>query len=365
MYKPDYLMMTPGPSIVRQNVMERRAEFFGNPDLDEDFFKFYDKLAEKTAKIFGCKKESMIFMSGEGMVGLDSACASLTEPGDRVLVIENGLFGAGFADMVKSYGGETVTLSFDTKRKIDIEKVKEFLEKDSNFKFATVVHCDTPTGVLNDVKEICRLLKSKGILTVVDTVAAIGGEHFNAEEFGADIALGGSQKCFSAPPGITMLSVSDDAWEAIKNRKTPIASFYCNLSYWENCVEKKLFPYTMPSSDLMGFDTAVDNILEEGIENLVERHNKTAEYCREGIKKLGLKLYLEDDFASTVTAFYVPDGFTVNGFIKKLKDEYKIFIGGSYGPYADKVLRIGHMGESAKIEYIEKTLTAIKNILGK
>ena len=225
MYKPDYLMMTPGPSIVRQNVMERRAEFFGNPDLDEDFFKFYDKLAEKTAKIFGCKKESMIFMSGEGMVGLDSACASLTESGDRVLVIENGLFGAGFADMVKPYGGEPVTLSFDTKRKIDIEKVKEFLEKDSNFKFATVVHCDTPTGVLNDVKEICRLLKSKGILTVVDTVAAIGGEHFNAEEFGADIALGGSQKCFSAPPGITMLSVSDDAWKAIKNRKTPIASF--------------------------------------------------------------------------------------------------------------------------------------------
>ena len=331
MYKPDYLMMTPGPSIVRQNVMERRAEFFGNPDLDEDFFKFYDKLAEKTAKIFGCKKESMIFMSGEGMVGLDSACASLTEPGDRVLVIENGLFGAGFADMVKPYGGEPVTLSFDTKRKIDIEKVKEFLEKDSNFKFATVVHCDTPTGVLNDVKEICRLLKSKGILTVVDTVAAIGGEHFNAEEFGADIALGGSQKCFSAPPGITMLSVSDDAWEAIKNRKTPIASFYCNLSYWENCVEKKLFPYTMPSSDLMGFDTAVDNILEEGIENLAERHHKTAKYCREGLKKLGLKLYLEDDFSSTVTAFYVPDGFTVNEFIKKLKDEYKIFIGDHTG----------------------------------
>ena len=113
MYKPDYLMMTPGPSIVRENVMERRAEFFGNSDLDEDFFLFYDKLAEKTAKIFGCNKKNMIFMSGEGMVGLDSACASLTEPGDRVLVIENGLFGAGFADMVKPYGAVPVTLSFE------------------------------------------------------------------------------------------------------------------------------------------------------------------------------------------------------------------------------------------------------------
>lgn len=365
MYKPDYLMMTPGPSIVRENVMKRRAEFFGNSDLDEDFFIFYDKLAEKTAKIFGCKKENMIFMSGEGMVGLDSACASLAEPGDRVLVIENGLFGAGFADMVKPYGAIPVTLSFDTKRKIDIEKVKEFLEKDSDFKFATVVHCDTPTGVLNDVKEICQLLKSKGIITVVDTVAAIGGEYFNAEEFGADIALGGSQKCFSASPGITMLSVSDDAWKVIKNRKTPIASFYCNLSYWDKCVENRLFPYTMPSSDLMGFDVAVDNMLEEGIDNLIERHHKTAEYCREELKKLGLKLYMEEDFSSTVTAFYVPEGFTVNSFIKELKEKYKIFIGGSYGPYANTVLRIGHMGESAKIEYVEKTISAIKDMLKK
>lgn len=365
MYKPDYLMMTPGPSIVRENVMKRRAEFFGNSDLDEDFFIFYDKLAEKTAGIFGCKKSNMVFMSGEGMVGLDSACASLTEPGDRVLIIENGLFGAGFADMVTPYGGTAVTLSFDTRKEIDVEKVKEFLEKDSNFKFATVVHCDTPTGVLNNVKEICQLLKAKGILTVVDTVAAIGGEYFNAEEFGADIALGGSQKCFSAPPGITMLSVSDDAWKAIKNRKTPIPSFYCNLSYWDNCVENRLFPYTMPSSDLMGFDTAVDNILEEGIENLVKRHYETAEYCREELKKLGLKLYLENGFSSTATAFYVPEGFTVKEFIKKLKDEYKIFIGGSYGPYADKLLRIGHMGESAKKEYIEKTISAIKDMLKK
>ena len=218
---------------------------------------------------------------------------------------------------------------------------------------------------LNNVKDICRALKSKGILTVVDTVAAIGGEYFNAEEFGADIALGGSQKCFSAPPGITMLSVSDDAWKVIKNRKTPIASFYCNLSYWENCVEKRLFPYTMPSSDLMGFDTAVDNILAEGIENIIERHHKTAEFCRNELKKLGLKLYMEDSFSATVTAFYVPEGYTPMEFIKKLKDEYKIFIGGSYGEYADKILRIGHMGESAKPEYIERTVSAIKNILKK
>lgn len=365
MYKPDYLMMTPGPSIVRENVMKKRMEFFGNSDLDEDFFIFYDKLAEKTAKIFGCDKSNMIIMNGEGMVGLDSACASLTEPGDKVLIIENGLFGKGFADMVAPYGGIPTIFSSDTKRKIDIEKLKKFLDKKNDFKFATLVHCDTPTGVLNDVKEVCKILKEKGIMTVVDTVAAIGGEKFDVKDFGVDIALGASQKSFSAPSGLTMLSVSDTAWKAIKNRKTPIASFYCNLSYWGNCVENRLFPYTMPASDLMGFDVAVDNILEEGIDNLVERHHKVAQYCRNELKKLGLKLYLDSNFASTVTAFYVPEGFTVKEFIEKLKKEYKILIGGSYGEYADKILRIGHMGESAKIEYIEKTILAIKDILKK
>ena len=135
MYNPNYLMMTAGPTMVRKNVMEKRSEFFGNPDIDDDFFKFYDELREKTSKIFGCSKSNIVIMSGEGMVGLDSACASLCEKGDRVLIIENGLFGAGFADLVRPYGATPVTLSFDSKNKIDVKKVEEFLEKDSNFKF--------------------------------------------------------------------------------------------------------------------------------------------------------------------------------------------------------------------------------------
>ncbi len=365
MYNPEYLMMTAGPTMVRENVMQKRAVFFGNPDIDDNFFKFYDVLREKTSKIFGCSKSNIVFMSGEGMVGLDSACASLTEKGDRVLIIENGLFGAGFADLVKPYGGETTIFHCNTKNKIDFEKLKNFLEIDNNFKFATVVHCDTPTGVLNDIEPICKLLKSKGILTVVDTVAAIGGEFFNMNKYGVDIALGGSQKVFSAPPGLTILAISNDAWKAIENRKTTIPSFYCNLSYWKNCVEKKLFPYTMPASDLIAFDQAIDNILEEGIENVVARHHEVAKYCRNKVQELGLKLYLEDGFSPTVTSFYVPENFTTKVFINLLKEKHKILISGSFGEYSDYILRIGHMGESAKIEYIDQVILAIKDILNK
>ena len=159
------------------------------------------------------------------------------------------------------------------------------------------------------------------------------------------------------------MGVSDDAWKAIKNRKEPIPSFYCNLSYWDSCVENKLFPYTMPASDIMGFDQAIDNLLEEGIDEVVKRHHKVAKYCREKIQELGLKLYIEDGFASTVTSFYVPEGFTPNEFIKLLKEKHQILISGSYGDFAKYILRVGHMGESATIENIDKVIAGIKDIL--
>ena len=227
MYKANYLMMTPGPTMVRENVLKARCSFFGNPDLDPNFFNFYDKLCKKTGKLFGAKKAQTIIMNGEGMLGLDTACASLTEPGDKVLVISNGIFGDGFKDLVETYGGEVTLLETDIKKTLDIDKLRIFLEKNKNFKYATIVHCDTPSGVLNNVEVICKILKSEGIMTVVDSVAAVGGVQLDVDGWGIDIALGGSQKVFSAPSGITIMTVSNDAWKAIESRKTPIFIIQC------------------------------------------------------------------------------------------------------------------------------------------
>ena len=131
------------------------------------------------------------------------------------------------------YGGEVVYFSGDYTNEIDIEELEKFLQKENDFKYATVVHCDTPTGVLNDLSKICPLLKRYNILTVVDSVAAMVGEEIRVDDWQIDIALGGSQKAISAPTGLTIVSISEDAKNSMKNRKMPIVGFYLNLTIWE------------------------------------------------------------------------------------------------------------------------------------
>lgn len=364
MYKPEYLLMTAGPTMVRENVMDARSRFFGNPDLDDNFFFFYEEMCDKLKKILFAENSTGIFMSGEGMVGLDAACASLTEPGDDVLVIGNGIFGEGFAGLITPYGGNVTLLSCDWKNPIDPEMLKEFLTlSDKNFKYATLVHCDTPSGMLNDIAPLCKILKSHGILTVVDSVAAMGGAPLYVDEWRIDIVLGGSQKVFSAPPGLTFLTVSSDAWHVMKNRKTPIASYYCNLLLWENCIENRYFPYSMPVSDLMALDVAMDNILEYGMENLWKKHEEIADFTRKRLQEIGLENYLESGFSPTVTAFMVPEEFAAQEIIKHMKEEYSVMIAGSYGELGGKVLRIGHMGENIFKNRVEYTLQVLADTL--
>lgn len=367
MYKADYLLMTPGPTMVRGNVMHARSKPFGGPDLDPNFFFFYDELCKKTGKFFGVEDSKVIIMNGEGMLGLDSVCASLTEKGDRVLVISNGIFGEGFKELITPYGGEVVLFESSPFKSVDIEELAAFLRKDSDFKYATVVHCDTPTGVLNDVKAICSLLKSYEIITVVDTVAAVGGVELKVDEWEIDFALGASQKVFSAPSGLTVMTISPLGWETMKKRTTPIQSFYCNLLLWENCIENRMFPYTMPASDLLGFNTAIDNLLSETVERVWDRHEEMREYTIERLKQMGIDLFLESGFSPTVTAFETPKGYEAMEIINHMREKYDVLIAGSYGKFAGKVLRIGHMGENARfdrviftLDILEKTLADLK-----
>jgi aspartate aminotransferase-like enzyme len=352
-------IMTPGPTQVRENVRLARALETTNPDLDLQFYNLYKETCERIGDFLNTKNEVRI-LSGEGILGLEAACASLTEKGDRVLVIDNGIFGEGFADFVTMYGGEAIFFKGERQRKIDVEALERFLNKDSNFKYATVVHCDTPSGVLNEVYKICPLLKSKGILTVVDSVAAMGGEEFRVDDWKIDIALGGSQKVVSAPPGLTFLSISDDAFVAMDNRKEPIASFYCNLLVWKDYYEKKWFPYTQPISDILGLRAAVDNILEEGKENIIMRHKKIASATRAAIEKAGLNLYIKDGYANTVTVIELPKGIEDRALREHMLDNFGVFIAGSFGYLSGEVIRIGHMGENARIDKISYTLFSLQ-----
>jgi len=356
------MIMTPGPTQVRENVRLARAFQTTNPDLDMEFYEFYKETCERVGRFLKTDSEIRI-LSGEGILGLEAACASLTEAGDRVLVIDNGIFGEGFGDFVTMYGGEAVFFKGDRQREINIEELKRFLEEDSDFKYATVVHCDTPSGVLNDISAICPLLKEKGILTVVDSVAAMGGENIRVDEWKIDIALGGSQKCVSAPPGLTFLSISADAFQAMETRKTPIASYYCNLLVWKDYYKNKWFPYTQPISDINGFRAAIDNILDEGADKMIERHHRIAKATRNAVTSAGLGLYIKEGFASTVTVIKVPEGIKDEKLRAYMLEQYGVFIAGSFEYLGGKVIRIGHMGENAKADKVSYTLFALQRAL--
>lgn len=352
--------MTPGPTKVRENVRIARSKETTNPDLDIEFYEYYKETCEKLSQILHTSSKSYL-LSGEGILGLEAACASLTEVGDRVLVIDNGIFGRGFQDFVTIYGGKPVLFTSNYKKSINIEELRLFLEQDHNFKYATLVHCDTPSGVLNDIKSICSLLKEYKIITVVDAVASMFGEEIWAEENQIDILCGGSQKALSAPVGITMVTISKEAFEVMENRKTPIASFYANLLLFRDYYKNKWFPYTMPISDIYGIRVALENVLHDN--TIYKRHKTIAQAVRKAVRESGLSLYIEEGFASTVTAIEVPEGIKDTDILEQMKQKYNIMIAGCFDVLAGKVIRIGHMGENATVKDVTDTLEALTRVM--
>ena len=357
-----YKIMTPGPTQVAENVRMARSRECTNPDLDESFVEFYKETCEKISQLLHTKNETLI-LGGEGILGLEAACASLTEPGDKVLVLDNGIFGAGFADFVSMYGGRPELYTRDYKETLDVDELEAYLKEHHDYKYATVVHGDTPSGMLNDVFKICPLLKKYGILTVVDSVSASFGEPLDIDACQIDIMCGGSQKVISAPPGLTFVVISDDAKKTMQERKTPIASFYANLMTFAHYYEEKWFPYTMPASDIYGLRQALENLKAEP--DHLNRHARVAEKTRTALKEMGLTLYPDSGYSNTVTTFQVPEGFTDQEILDQMRYDYNILLAGSFGCFGGKLIRIGHMGESANEKDVDEVLHALKEILEK
>ena len=357
-----YKIMTPGPTQVAENVRLARSRECTNPDLDENFVEFYKETCEEISRLLHTDNETLI-LSGEGILGLEAACASMTEPGDRVLVLDNGIYGKGFADFVSMYGGCPELYSRDYRETLDVQELENFLKEHHNYKYATVVHGDTPSGMLNDVSAICPLLKKYGIMTVVDSVSASFGEPMRISDWQIDIMCGGSQKVVSAPPGLTFVVISNDAKKAMTDRKTPIASFYANLTTFAHYYEEKWFPYTMPISDIYGLRAAIDNIAADP--DILTRHEKIAEASRKAITGAGLNLYLKSGFSNTVTVFEVPEGTTAKAILDGVKNDYNIMLAGSFDVLAGKVIRIGHMGNNSDYYNVREVFAALDGTLAR
>lgn len=303
-------------------------------------------------------------MLGEGMLGLDGAMASFIEPGDRVLVLANGPFGAGFEELAKLYGGVPTVYSADPRRGIDGEKLQAFLEKDHDFKLATLIHCETPNGVTNDIHTLGPILHRHGILSVVDSVSAVGGEELDFDRAEVDVVIGGTQKCLSALTGLTTITLSERAEKALKERKTSVAGFYGNFQNYlpREDAEGFAFPYTQSDTLVYALDEALNIALEY---DFVARHRDFAERTRRRIGEWGYEIYALDSFSNTVTALLLRPHQSTREILDAMMEK-GYMLSGEMGELSGRAIRIGHMGNNIADEAdFERMLDALGEVLSR
>lgn len=344
------MLLTPGPTAMPPSVREVMSEKLINPDVDARFADRYDAVLDKLGTVLGTDDE-VVVMGGEGILGLEAAVASTVAPGDRVLCLSNGPYGDGFTDFVESYGGESTLVDADYDDSLPLADLERTLAG-GEYDVATMVHCETPTGTLNELSPALDLLDEHDVLTVVDAVSSLGGTPVPTDRI--DICLGASQKCFSAPPGLAIASVSAAAWERIEDRDP--ASLYTNLLPWHGAEQP--YPYTHLTTLVVALDEALDLLLGEGLGAVYDRHQEVAAHCRARGRDLGLEPYPGPERSSlTVTAFSVPGRATE--LQERLREDHDVTLSTGVGDLADDVLRVGHMGYNADLDRVERAMDAL------
>lgn len=353
--------LVPGPVRVPEKFREAYMTDYGSSDLEKDFYdllKDNQKLLKKVLKT----DNSITIQSGEAMLVLWGALKSTIRPGDRVLALSNGLFGHGLGEMAQSLGAEVRYLEADEGKFVDKEILSGELGTFRPY-MVTAVHCETPSGLLNPIGEIAPIVSQSGALFCVDFVASAGGADLRVDEWGIDLGLLGSQKCLSLLPDLSVLTVSDDAWEAAE--RVNYAGYDAVLP-WRDAEEKQEMPCTHNWHANAAMNLSLRAILEEGLENSFRRHKEVSVYCHSRISSMGLDLYArEKALASpTVTAVRMPSGWTWEKLDGSLREE-GMAVGGSYGDLAGKVFRIGHMGSQADMELVKNGMDILETVLSK
>ena len=360
------LVYTPGPTMVPPRVLASMSRQIINPDLDPDFPEWLLETSQLLGKILRTKEEVLI-LPGEGMLALDAALNSVVKPNDKVLVLASGLFGHGFAEMVKDCKAEPIVVATEGYDEIiTASQVEEALDKHKDISAITVIHCETPSGTLNPLEEIAKVCKKSDAILIVDAVSSIAGADVKTDDWGIDINLGASQKCFSAPPGIAFMSLSKKAIEEINNRES-IPTFYSDLSVWtKSWIANRSLPYTHSISNLYSFRESIDLVIEEGLENVLKRHQKISNAMIKAGESIGVEIYpkSKEYVSPTVTAYKTPKDIDGGKLISHLWKKYSVLIAGAWGPIlSNKVLRLGNMGHGANPHFAMIALTALEKAL--
>jgi pyridoxamine--pyruvate transaminase len=361
MRDPDFTLSA-GPVAASPRVLAA----LGSPlvyHYDPAFLVRFRATEQKLREVFRTRND-ILLMQGEAVLGLEAAARGLVRPGAQVLNLVQGVFGKGMGYWLKDFGAELQELEVPYNEAIDPAAVEAYLDEHPAIDLVTVVHSETPSGTFCDVAAIGSIAREHDVLTLVDCVSSLGGMRFETDDWQLDVCVAGAQKCLGGPPGLTLMSVSDGAWERIAaNPAAPRASYLSMLDWKEQWLEGDKFPFTPSVADLNGVEAAVDELLEEGLEASIERHARAAAACRAGVRALGLELWPRSDeiAADCVTAVAVPDGLTDAQVRAHCRERYGVMI--SAGQGAGNLVRIGHMATSARGLYPVIGLAALGQTL--
>src|SRR5688572_303129 len=316
--------------------------------------------------VFLTKNEMTFPVSGTGSAGMEFCFVNLIEPGDEVIIGVNGVFGTRMVDVAERCGAKVTKVEAPWGRIIEARQIADAL-KGRRPKLVAIVHAETSTGALTPVEEISKLAHDVGALFLLDTVTSLGGCPVRIDEWQVDAVYSGTQKCLSAPPGLSPVSLSPRALEVATKRKTKVQSWYLDVnllaSYWG---EQRVYHHTAPISMNYALHEALRLVLEEGLESRWLRHEQNHLALKAGLKELGLGIASQEGHQLwQLNAVTVPDGADEAGVRKQLLTDFNIEIGAGLGPMKGKIWRIGLMGATSTPENVKKVLGALKVCLNK
>jgi pyridoxamine--pyruvate transaminase len=337
------------------NVSAEVRGALGSPILyhyDPAFIERFRATERKIAEIYGTSSHEIILMQGEAVLGLEAAARAVVRPGMSCLNLVSGVFGKGFGYWLAAIGADLHEIEVPYNEAIDPAAVEAYLDAHPEIEAVSVVHSETPSGTLNPVAELGPIARAHGAVTIVDAVSSFGGIELRPEAWQLDLIVAGPQKCLGGPPGMSLMAVSPEAWALIeRNPAAPRNSFLSLLDWREQWHGAGKFPFTPSVSDLHGVDAAADLLLAEGVEASIARHARVATTCRAGVRAMGLRLWpaREEIAAACVTSIAVPDGLTDIGVRDHVRERYGVQF--SAGQGAGNIIRIGHMGATARSMY--------------
>lgn len=364
---PSRLLLGPGPSMVHARVLRAMATpLLGH--LDPKFLEIMNEVQGALRAVFRTQNPFTIAVSGTGSAGMEAALVNLLEPGDTAVVVAAGVFGTRMTDIVGRCGGRLVKLEVPWGETIDAGRIEETLKKEGKAKVVALVHAETSTGAQQPIEGLGKLCHAYGALLVVDTVTSLGGVPVDVDAWEADAVYSGTQKCLSCPPGLSPLTLSPRALDAVKARKTKVQSWYLDAGmvadYWAE--GKRVYHHTAPITMVYALREALRLVLEEGLEARFARHRRHSNALMAGLAALGCEPQAQEGRRlPSLNCVKVPAGADEGAVRKVLLAEHGIEIGGGLGPLAGKVWRIGLMGESSRQENVLAVLAAIEQGLAK